>query len=141
MLSIFGYTAITISAIYAILYILLNHNIKNYRLGVIYEILPPLKHLERMSIRSVKIGIVTLGLGIIVGHLVAGDVIGSYWPVDAKVIYNNIIWFGYFIGFIFAQINNWRGRWMAYLSIVGFIIFILANISLLFIHNTFHQFQ
>jgi len=141
LLSIFGYTAIIISAIYAILYIRLNHSIKNHRLGAFYEVLPPLKHLERMSIRSVKIGILTLGLGIIVGHLVAGDVIGSYWPVDAKVIYNNIIWFGYFIGFLFAQIFNWRGRWMAYLSIVGFIIFILANISLLFIQNTFHQFQ
>ena len=141
LFSIFGYTAITISALYAILYILLNHNIKNHRLGVIYEIMPPLKHLELMSIRSVKIGIITLGLGIIIGHLVAGDVIGSYWPIDAKVIFNNIIWFCYFIGFVFAQLKNWRGRWMAYLSIVGFIFFILANISLLFIQNTFHQFQ
>ena len=120
---------------------MLYHHIKYHRLGLIYEKLPSLGHLERLSIRSVQIGIITLGLGILAGHLHAGDVLGTYWPVDAKVIYNNLIWFGYFIGFSIAQIYKWRGRWMAYLAMVGFAILILSNIMIIFIDNTFHQFQ
>lgn len=141
VLTILGYAAISVSALYALLYIMLYHNIKYHRLGLIYEKLPSLGHLERLSIRSVQIGIITLGLGILAGHLHAGDVLGTYWPVDAKVIYNNLIWFGYFIGFSIAQIYKWRGRWMAYLAMVGFAILILSNIMIIFIDNTFHQFQ
>ena len=141
VLVILGYSAISISALYALLYIMLNHNIKYHRLGLIYKKLPPLRHLERLSIRSLQIGIVTFGLGILVGHFHAGNVLGKYWPIDAKVIYNNIIWFGYFAGFIIAQIYKWRGRWMAYLSILGFGILIFTNIVIIFIDYTFHQFQ
>ena len=94
-----------------------------------------------MSIHSVQIGIITLGLVIFVGNLHAGDVLDTYWPIDPKVIYNNIIWFGYFVGFIIAQIFKWRGRWMAYLAMVGFGILIFTNIMIVFIDSTFHQFQ
>jgi len=141
VLSVLGYTAICISALNALLYIMLNHNIKYHRFGLVYEKLPPLQLLEKMSIRSVQIGIITLGLGIILGHLQAGAFLGTYWPMDAKVIFSNIIWIGYFVGYIIAQLNKWRGRWMAYLSMVGFVIFVLANITFIFIQNTFHQFQ
>ena len=141
LLAILGYSAISISALYALLYIMLYHNIKNHRFGIIYEKLPSLGHLERLSIRSVKIGIITLGLGILVGHLHAGDALGTYWPIDDKVIYNNIIWFGYFIGFFITQVYKWRGRWMAYLAMVGFGVLIITNIMIIFIDYTFHQFQ
>jgi ABC-type uncharacterized transport system permease subunit len=120
VLTILGYSAISISALYALLYVMLNHNIKNHRLGIIYEKLPPLRNLERLSIRAVQIGIITLGLGILAGHFQAKEVLGTYWPIDPKVIYNNIIWFCYFLGLVIAQIFKWRGRWMAYLAMVGF---------------------
>jgi len=94
-----------------------------------------------MSIRSVQIGIFTLGSGILIGHYIAGSTLGTFWPIDAKVIYNNIIWAGYFVGFIIAQIYKWRGRWMAYLAMVGFGILIFTNIMIIFIDSTFHQFQ
>jgi len=141
ILTILGYSAISISALYAFLYIRLNHHIKHHRLGIVYEKLPPLRTLERLSIRSVQIGVVTLGLGILLGHFQAKLVLGTYWPMDPKVIYNNIIWFGYFLGFVIAQIYKWRGRWMAYLAILGFGILIFTNIMIIFIEYTFHQFQ
>lgn len=141
LFTILGYAAICMSTLYALFYIMLNHKIKNRQLGLIYDRLPSLNVLETMSIRSVLIGIVALGLGILLGHLHAGKYLGTYWPVDAKVIYSNIIWFGYFAGYIFAHLKNWRGRWMAYLSILGFAILILANMSIFFIQNTFHNFK
>jgi HemX protein len=140
-MTIMGYSAISISALYALLYILLNHHIKYHRLGVIYEKLPPLRNLEKLSIRSVQIGVITLGIGILIGHFQAKDALGTYWPMDPKVIYNNIIWFCYFLGLIIAQMYKWRGRWMAYLAIVGFGILIFTNIMIIFIDQTFHQFQ
>ena len=139
-LAVLGYSAISISALYAFLYIMLNHNIKYHRLGIIYEKLPALRNLERLSIRSVQIGIITLGLGIFIGHLQAKQTFGTYWPMDPKVIYNNIIWLGYFLGLVIAQLYKWRGRWMAYMAMIGFVILIFTNIMIIFIDSTFHQF-
>jgi ABC-type transport system involved in cytochrome c biogenesis permease subunit len=89
----------------------------------------------------VQIGIISLGLGVVLGHVHAGNVLGTYWPIDAKVIFSDGIWLGYFIGYIIAHLNRWRGRWMAYLSMVGFGILVLANITIIFIKDTFHQFH
>ena len=110
-------------------------------LGIVYEKLPALRNLEKRSIRSVQIGITTLGLGILIGHYIAGTTLGTFWPIDAKVIYNNIIWAGYFAGFLIAHFYKWRGRWMAFLAMLGFAILIFTNIMIIFIDNTFHQFQ
>jgi HemX protein len=131
VLTILGYTAICISALYALFYIMLNHNIKYHRLGLIYEKLPPLNLLEKMSIRSVQIGILFLAVGILLGHLQARDM---------KIIFSDFIWFCYFLGYITAQLKKWRGKWMAYLSMTGFGMLVLTNITLLFIENSYIQF-
>ncbi len=139
--TIMGYTAICISALYALMYIMLNHNIRNHKLGVIYDKLPSIELLENMSIRSIQIGIITLGIGLFLGHLRAGDVLGSYWPLDAKVLFSDLIWFAYALGYVIAQMRKWRGKWMAYLCLTGFAVLVLANVTILFIENTFHQFK
>lgn len=141
VLSVIGYTAIFISALYALLYIMLNMNIKNHRFGLLYDKLPPLALLESMSIRSVKIGIILLGLGLLVGHFRAYDFFNTYWPLDPKVIISDVIWICYFSGFFISQIFKWRGRWMAYLSLSGFFILLIANILLKLLSDTFHQFN
>lgn len=141
VLTVIGYAGICISSLYALLYIILNNNIRDQRLGLIYEKLPPLNLLERISINSVRIGIISLGLGILIGHLRAGYLFDTFWPLDVKVIFSDIIWFGYITGYLIAQLNKWRGRWMAYLSMAGFAIFILVNVLIIFIDNTFHRFQ
>lgn len=139
--TILGYTAICISALYALMYILLNHKIRNHQLGLIYEKMPSLQLLENMSIRSIQIGIIALGVGLLLGHLRAGAVLGNYWPMDIKVLLSDIIWLGYTLGYLFAQIRRWRGRWMAYLSLAGFAILVMTNIMTIFIENSFHRFQ
>jgi len=139
--TILGYTAICVSALYALMYVMLNHNIRHHQLGLVYDNLPPLTTLERMSIRSIQIGIISLGFGLLLGHIRAGDVLGTYWPMDVKVIFSDLIWISYALGYLIAQFRKWRGRWMAYLSMAGFGILVFANITIIFFIDTFHQFQ
>ena len=141
LMTILGYTAISISSLYALLYLLLNNSIKHRRLGILYDKLPPLRILEKMSIYAVRIGIGSLGIGILLGHVLSAVLMNSFWPNDAKVWFSSFIWFAYFAGYIISQQQKWRGRWMAYLSIIGFGILVLANITIIFIKDTFHNFH
>ncbi len=139
-LTIMGYTALSLSAIYALLYIIQNKNMKKRRFGIIYDQLPALSYLELMSIRSVVIGIILMGTGLLLGHIQAKTVFGAYWVNDAKIIITDIIWLFYLAGYVLANILKWRGRWMAILSLSGFLILLIAAILVMITTESFHKF-
>ena len=139
-MSIIGYTALSLSALYALMYILQNYNLKKKRIGSLPAQMPPLTYLENMSIRAVVIGIIFLGLGIMHGHFQANKILGSYVPMDIKVIVTDLIWAVYFIGYILSRIYRWRGKWMAYLSISGFSILLIVGVVVMYFADSFHRF-
>lgn len=140
-LTLMGYTAISLSAIYALMYVIQHRNMKKRHFGVIYRQMPSLDYLERMSIRSVAIGVVLLGLGIFLGHVQANRVFGSPWPVDSKVIITDIIWILYFISYLLARTLKWRGTKMAYFSLSGFILLMASSMIVYLLSETFHKFN
>lgn len=140
-LTLIGCTAITLSALYAVMYIIQHRNMKQRRFGVFYRQMPPVDYLERMSIRSVALGVITLGLGIVLGHLETARVFGSSWIPDPKVIITDVIWALYSISYILARAFRWRGRWMAYLSLSGFLVLMTSGILVYVVSGTFHKFN
>lgn len=139
-ISIMGYTALALSALYALMYILQNRNIKKRNLGKLFIQLPAINYLEKMSIRSVFIGIILLGIGILQGHLEASSVMGSFWQNDIKVIVIDSIWIIYMIGYTVSRLMKWRGIYMAYFSILGFLVLILGGSMVIYFSESFHAF-
>lgn len=139
-MAIIGYTALSISAIYALMYILQNRNMKKHKFGILYSQLPAVTYLESMSIRSVSIGIILLGLGILHGHIQASHVLGNFFPMDIKVIVMDSIWLIYLVGYILTRVKHWRGLWMAYLSLGGFTFLLVGGIIIVLLSNSFHKF-
>jgi ABC-type uncharacterized transport system permease subunit len=139
-LNILGYTALSLSAIYALMYVIQNHNVRNRRFNVLYDQLPALTHLEMMSIRSVLIGILTMGGGIFLGHLQTSQAFGKFWLTDPKVVVTDVIWLAYFLGYVGARLFRWRGRRMAYLALSGFTVLTLGGIVVVIFAESFHEF-
>ena len=140
-LSIMGYTAMSISALYSIMYIIQNHNLKNRNLGKLFTQLPALSFLEKMSIQSAFMGIVLLGIGLLLGHIQAEAIMGEFWPNDIKVIATDIIWLIYLSGYIMAQVLRLHGKKMAYLSITGYFILVVGGFLIVYLTETFHEFS
>lgn len=140
-LSIMGYTAMSLSALYAIMYMIQNYNIKKRQLGKLFTQLPALSYLEKMSIRSAFIGIILLGIGILLGHMEAKVLIGEFWPKDIKVIATDIIWALYVIGYLAARLMKWHGKKMAYLSMAGYFILIVGGTLVVYLSESFHEFN
>lgn len=139
-MSVMGYTALSLSAIYALMYIIQNRNLKKKKMGLLYTQLPALTYLEKMSIRSVLIGIILLGLGIMHGHFQAHRVFGTYFPMDPKVLLSDAIWLFYFFGYVLSRIMKWRGRWMANLALSGFFVLLMVSVLVMFLMESFHRF-
>jgi ABC-type uncharacterized transport system permease subunit len=135
-----GYTAISLSTLYSIMYIIQNYNIKKRRLGKLFDQLPALTYLEKMSIRAAFIGIVLLGIGLVSGHVQAYHVLGEYIPKDIKVIVSDFIWILYLVGYLMAKMYKWHGRKMAYWSITGFFLLIVGGFTVVYLSESFHEF-
>ena len=139
-MTVIGYTAFSLSAIYAILYIIQHYKMKRKKFDILSMQLPPLTYLERMSIHSVLIGIILLGAGIFLGHFQALQVLGKFWLSDPKIIITDLILLFYFVGYLLSQSFKLRGRWMAVISLTGYIFLLGSAIVLVLVSKSFHVF-
>jgi len=140
-LSITGYTALSLAAIYALMYIIQNNNLKKRRLGNLFSQLPALTYLERMSVRAVVTGIIVLGIGLLLGHYQALIMMDEFFPNDPKVIVSDAVWLIYLIGYIVTTMKKWRGDKVAYLSLYGFLVLVIGGGIVIYLTESFHEFN
>lgn len=142
-LSVTGYTALSLGALYALMFIIQNNNLKKRKLGNLFMQLPALNYLEKMSMRSVLTGIILLGIGLFLGHYQAltNPLIGEFFPNDMKVIVSDAVWLIYVIGYLVISIKQWRGAKLAYLSLYGFLILIVGGGIIIYMSESFHKFN
>ncbi len=138
--ALLGYTAITISAVYGFLYLMLYHDIKSNRFGVIYKRLPNLEMLERMSFVSTIFGFVFLTIAIIVGIIWLPRVFVSISYADPKLLGTFIIWLMYGGGLVAKRVAGWRGRRMVVLSMFGFALAMFSMTVINMFFSEFHRF-
>jgi cytochrome c-type biogenesis protein CcsB len=89
--------------------------------------------LDELTHQLVMFGFLFLSAGIITGAVWANSAWGRYWGWDPKETWSLITWFVY-AGLLHARLmRGWRGRRIAYLSIIGFgaVMFTYFGVNLL----------
>ena len=138
--ALLGYAAITISAAYGLLYLMLYHDIKSRHFSVIYKRLPNLEMLERMSFTAIIFGFILLTIAIIVGLIWLPKAIENFSYTDPKLFGTLAIWLIYCVGLIAKKTGGWQGKRMMVLSVAGF-AFALFSITIINIFfSGFHKF-
>jgi ABC-type transport system involved in cytochrome c biogenesis permease subunit len=139
--ALLGYAAISLSAVYGFLYLMLYHEIKSSRFGLIYNRLPNLEMLETMSHKAEVFGFVALGMAIVIGLFWLPRVFSefSYW--DPKLVGSLVIWFLYAIGLGAKKKLGWQGRKSMIISLVAFgFVFLSMTVINLYLSG-FHSFH
>lgn len=138
--ALLGYTAISLSAAYGLLYLMLYHEIKSSRFGVVYSRLPNLEMLEKMSKKAEFFGWVMLSAAIGVGLFWLPQAFDqfSYW--DPKLIGSVVIWAIYAMALSAKRTFGWQGRKTMILSLVGFGFVFLSMTVINFYLSGFHGF-
>jgi ABC-type transport system involved in cytochrome c biogenesis permease subunit len=139
--ALLGYTAFSLAAAYGFLYLMLYHEIKSSRFGLIYNRLPNLEMLEAMSHKAEVFGFVALGVGIVIGIFWLPRVFTdfSYW--DPKLVGSLVIWFLYAVALGAKRRLGWQGRKTMIISLVAFgFVFLSMTVINLYLSG-FHSFH
>jgi ABC-type transport system involved in cytochrome c biogenesis permease subunit len=139
--ALLGYTAISLSAVYGFLYLMLYHDIKSSRFGIIYNRLPNLEMLETMSHRAEVFGFVALSIAIAIGVVWLPRVFKEFSYLDPKLIGTLVIWVIYAAGLAAKRQFGWPGRKTMIVSVVAFgIVFFSMTVINIYL-SSFHNFH
>jgi len=89
--------------------------------------------LDELTYQMVMFGFLFLSIGIITGAVWANSAWGSYWSWDPKETWSLITWFIYATMLHARLMRDWRGKRLAYISIIGFmaVLFTYFGVNLL----------
>ncbi len=124
-LSVLGDAAFAFSFIVAIMYLIQERQLKAKHLGAIFHRLPSLDIMDTIGYKSLTLGWPLFTLGMITGSIWANSAWGTYWSWDPKETWSLITWVTYLV-LLHLRTIGWRGRKMAVLAIVGFLLVLVS---------------
>lgn len=141
LVTVTGLSALAISAIYGLMYIMLAQKLRQKRFGRIYENLPALETLENLGRKSSLMGLVFLGVGILMGHYWAHRILENYFPIDPKIILTDIAWLAYVVMWFVVKGGNIRGLRPGRWAFWGFILLLIGLALSAYFGDSFHNFS
>lgn len=126
-----GDALLGISACLAAMYLIQDTILKKKRIGPLYYRLPSLELLDRLSYRCISIGFPLLTIGILTGAIWLKSIQGGYidWQ-DGRQTASLLIWFLY-AGILHGRlIAGWRGRRIAWMNVIGFLVILVTFLEL-----------
>jgi ABC-type transport system involved in cytochrome c biogenesis permease subunit len=138
--ALLGYTAISLSAVYGFLYLMLYREIKSSSFGLIYTRLPNLEVLEKMSSKAEVFGFVMLTVAISIGLIWLPRAFDNFSYLDPKLIGTMAVWLLYAISLAAKRKLGWQGRKMMIVSLIAFGFVFLSMTVINLYMSGFHSF-
>ncbi len=124
-----GYAAFSLSFVAGMMYLILERQIKQKRLGRLYRYLPSLELLESANGSFLIVGFILYTFGIGFGLLWSRDALGTFFRGDPKVLLALFAWILYGSLFLGQRIGRLYGRRVMQLSVVYFLL-VIASFAL-----------
>jgi cytochrome c-type biogenesis protein CcsB len=126
-----GYAGFAIAFGISIMYVLKQRT--HAAEGPVASFFPETDVLDDLNHKMVQFGFLFLSVGIITGSVWAHSAWGRYWGWDPKETWSLITWFVYAALLHARLMRGWRGKRIAYISILGFmaVLFTYFGVNLL----------
>ena len=110
-------------------------------LGVWLAGLPTLAKLDIMTYRIIAVGLPLLTVGIITGAWWAKEAWGAYWQWDPKETAALLSWIVYAMYMHLHTRNSWRGRPVAWVSVVAFATIVFCYLGVNIFISGLHSYK
>ena len=138
--ALFAYTAFTMSAVWGILYLMQHHEIRANRFGTLYNRLPSLGLLERMSATAAIVGLAFLTIAILIAVFWVSKTVTTFSYGDPKVLATFAVWFIYAAALAVKYVLRVDQRRFVLLSLIGFGAILLSMTLVNLFFSDFHYF-
>lgn len=135
-----GYSGFTVSSVYGVLFVILYKEIKLNNFGIIFNRLPSLELLEKLSFYSVVIGFIMLSFAMTVGIIWLPSAFSDFTYLDPKLISTSIVWLIFGTGILGKLVGNWYGKKVIKFFLIGYVFTILSMFLANVIFPSFHSF-
>ena len=129
-----GFASVLIAAGLGLLYLL-----KEKNSGGIYDKLPELPAIDTLAYRFVAGGFIMYGLMMVSGCFWSNQVKGNYWNWDPVEVWSLVSWLIYGIYLHLRITFGWRGRKLAWYSLLAVVVMIVSYWGIPFGVETFHS--
>ncbi len=125
-----AYTAFAIAAVYGLLHILAQRNLKQHHFGMLFDRLPPLDLLGRMSWYALLSGFVFMTITIVTGPLLFSHLATAVpdAKVTAKIVVGSIAWLIYVVAVLGKLLGKWPSRRISSIAVTGFVVIMILLI-------------
>lgn len=140
ILSVAGEALFALACLAGVMYLIQDGFIKSKKVSGFSRLLPSLRDLDRINHICLLWGFPLLTLGVIAGSIWARTVWGSHWHWDPKQVWTLIAWAFYAVLLHQRLAIGWKGRKIAFFSIVAFLILLFAFVGVYMFFTTSHRF-
>lgn len=132
-----AYAGFTIGAVFAVLYLIQQRQLKQRHVNIFFRRLPSLEVLDDLSNKAISVALPFMTMTIITGMLKAIKEFPN-WYFDPVVVSATATWllYGMYLGLRYLW--DWQGRRIAYFAIAGFFSIFLIRVMTYF--PIFHKF-
>ena len=121
-----GYGSFALAAMVGVAYLMQDSALKKGSSGVLATRLPPPEQLDDLMYKSIALGFAFFTLATVLGAMWAAEAWGGYWSWDPKETWALIVWLNYAAWLHMRLTKGWRGRPLAWWSIVGLFVTLFA---------------
>ncbi len=139
--ALLGYAGITISAVYSVLFTIQYKRIKLNQFGLVFNRLPSLEMLEKLSVNSIIVGFALLTIAIVIGTVWLPQAFPDYSLLDPKLLMTGAVWLIYGSGLAVRFTSGLYGKKFMTFSVIGFVAAIIALAATGIMGSSFHQFN
>ena len=133
--SLLSYVAFFVACGAGALFLIQERQIKRKRMGLLFHRLPSLDQLERVNVFAIGLGFALLTVGLSWGLVGSRLLRGTWWTGDPKEILSATLWACYLILWLARLRATMRGRRVAMLSVLGFMLVLLTFVGASWLHS------
>ncbi len=135
----FSYTALAFAAIYGLLHLMGRRDLKRHRFGLLFDRLPPLDLLGRLSWYSLLGGFIFLTISIVTGIVVFGQAGDVAQPeilghkVALKIITGSLAWLICGVTILGKCFAKWSASKVSLVAVSGFLVILILLVASIFL--------
>ena len=133
--ALLSYTALALASVYGLLYLLVRRGLKRRRFGVLFDRLPPLEMLGKMSWHALLTGFAFMTVAIITAGVLFGAQSGGQGAVApgpkvmAKIVTGSVAWVIYAAAIFGKLFGKWSLARISMVALAGFVVVLLLLVA------------